>query len=50
MPSEILKDPILYEQSQVRVISTLKSLGAQNKGKYAEPIIGERIEALRTYN
>ena len=51
MPSEILKDPTLYEQSQVRVVSTLKSLGAQNKGKYADRAeIDEYRKAISAYN
>ena len=50
MPSEILKDYSLYEQNYNRVVSTLKSLGAQKKGKHAVPEIGEYIKALSTYN
>ena len=50
MPSEILKDPTLYEQSHSNVVSKLKSLGAQSKGKYADPEIDNYIKALRTYN
>ena len=50
MPSEILENHILYEQNYNRVVSTLKSLGAQKKGKYSDPEIDNYIKALSTYN
>ena len=50
MHSEILENHILYEQNYNRVVSTLKSLGAQKKGKYSDPEIDNYIKALSTYN
>ncbi len=50
MPSEILEDTSLYEPNSIRVVRTLKSLGAQERGKYAHPQLDEWINALHNYN
>jgi hypothetical protein len=50
MPSEIIENNSLYDSNHDRVVQTLKSLGGQKKGKYANPEIVELIKALSLYN
>jgi hypothetical protein len=50
MPSEIVKDPSLYERNYNRVVQQLKSLGGQKRSKYADPEIDNHIKALSFYN
>jgi hypothetical protein len=61
MPSGIIEDesrsepsrglqPRLYEENNKRVVTTLRSLGSQKRGKYTNPEIDEYIKALSFYN
>jgi hypothetical protein len=40
-PSEIIKNQNLYGENHARVVTTLRSLGAQKRGKYANPEIDD---------
>jgi hypothetical protein len=40
----------LYEPNHDKVVRILRSLGGQNRGKYAEPEIDKWIKALSFYN
>jgi len=48
-PSRCLQ-PKLCEENNKRVVSTLRSLGSQKRGKHTNPEIDEYIKALSFYN
>lgn len=50
MPGDISKYINLYKPNYIRVVHTLKFLGAQKNGKNADSDIDEWLKALNDYN